>query len=122
MKLFILFLLFIPLTIKAQTASYGKIQNGKKQYKTYITKEGKTITIGDTLKINTPSSDNGFNHITQLGRKAAVFLEGREIVVHKIRTFKDKRFTNRAYISFKGYGALVDIDYELALKKGEIEN
>lgn len=119
----LLFVMFMTTSLFSQkVAEYGKIPSGKNFYDQYITKAGKTISVGDTIIIGMPSSDNGFNHITQLGQKGAVFLSDRAIEVQKIKTFKDKRFHQRAYICFKGYGlALVDIDYELALKTGEIE-
>ncbi len=122
MKNILLVLLLLPvLTLSQKVAEYGKLPNGKNSFDTYITKAGRSISVGDTLLIGMPSSDNGFNHITQLGQKGAVFLADRKVVVHKIKTFKDKRFAQRAYICFKGYGmALVDVDYELALKTGEI--
>lgn len=119
----LIILLLFTLTVSSQkTIKYGNVPSGKARYDTYITKKGDTISTGQTIKIGLPSSDNGFNHITQGGQKGAVFLSDREVEIYRIRTYKDKRFEKRAYIQFKGYGMLpVDIDYELALKTGEIE-
>ncbi len=123
MKYLVLLFFFTFNIVFSQTTEFGKIPKGKNQYERYITKAGKTISVGDMITIGMPSSDNGFNYITQLGQKGAVFLSNRTIEIEKIKTFSDKRFQKRAYVSFKGYGlALVDIDYELALKTGEIED
>lgn len=123
MKYLILLSFFTFNIVLSQTAEFGKIPEGKNKYERYITKAGTVISVGDMITIGMPSSDNGFNYITQLGQKGAVFLSDRTIEVKKIKTFSDIRFQKRAYISFKGYGlALVDIDYELALKTGEIED
>ena len=53
---------------------YGDLPSGKQKYDMYITKMGDTIRTGQKVLIGLPSSDNGFNHITQGGQKAAVFL------------------------------------------------
>ncbi len=123
MRTFIIILfIFLPiLSISQNRAVYDSIPDGKNSYGSYITKIGDVIKVGDTLQIGLPSNPSGFNYITQLGQRAGSFLADRKIIIFKIRTFKDKRFSNRAYLSFKGYGALVDIDYESALISGEIK-
>lgn len=101
---------------------YGDLPSGKNKFDMYITKMGDTITAGQKVLIGIPSSDNGFNHITQGGQKAAVFLADREVTISQLRTYSDRRFEKRMYLQFKGYGMLpVDIDVELAMKTGEIE-
>ena len=101
---------------------YGDLPSGKQKYDMYITKMGDTIRTGQKVLIGLPSSDNGFNHITQGGQKAAVFLSDRVVTISQMRTYSDRRFEKRMYLQFKGYGLLpVDIDIELALKTGEVE-
>lgn len=123
-KLLIATLLILPiLTIAQKIGKFGELPKGKNRFDLYITKSGDTLSVGDNITIGMPSSDNGFNFITQGGVKSAVFLSDRTIEIYRIRTFRDKRFAKRAFVQFKGYGMLpVDIDYELALKRGEIED
>lgn len=123
MKTTLILLLFCIIARGQKIGEYGKLDSGKNVYSVYISKNGHAIKVGDTMLIGSPSSNNGFNHITQGGQKAAVFLSDRKVVIWRIRTYKDKRFEKRAYLQFKGYGLLpVDVDYELAVKTGELES
>jgi hypothetical protein len=102
-------------------ARYGEIPNGKNTFDTYIAQNGTQINVGDEITIGLPSSDDGFRFITQGGQKSADFLADRTITISQIRTYKDKRFAGQIYLQFKGYGLIpVDINYETALKAGEI--
>lgn len=97
------------------------IPNSKKTYQSYICKNGEKISVGDTLTIGMPSTDHGFKFITQGGQRAADFLAGKQVDITKIRTYKG-RFSGAAYLEFKGFGlAPVSINYENALRAGEIE-
>lgn len=113
-------LLYIPM-LAQKIAMYGEIPNGKHTFDTYIAQDGTHINVGDEITIGMPSAPDGFRFITQGGQKTADFLADRTVTITKIRTYPDKRFAGQIYLQFKGYGMLpVDINYETALKAGEV--
>ena len=103
-----------------QTGEYGKLKkNGK--YKTYISKEGKTFKVGDTLTIGKPSLGDQFAFITQGNTNTAAFLADNKIIIHKMKSWGTNPLNYHMYFLIKGYGALhVYINYEAAFDAYEI--
>ncbi|MBL4746577.1 MAG: hypothetical protein JKY08_09455 [Flavobacteriaceae bacterium] len=106
----------------SQTSKYGHLLK-KSSFKSYITKAGNTLKIGDTLIIGIPTSELGFKFISQGGQSVANRLAGKKIIIHKMKTYGEPQNGFKMYPQFKGYGLLpVLIDYEIALSTGEIKN
>lgn len=123
MKTALFLLMIVPMSIFAQDqVNWTDIPKKNGKYSSYITRKGNTISVGDVITIGTPSTPDGFLWISQGGQQTANFLAGVDVEITKIRTYKG-RFAGKAYLEFKGYGLLpVSIDYEIALKTGEIED
>lgn len=112
----------VNMIISQKTVSFSEIPKKSSKFDTYITRSKDTISIGDTITLGLPSSDIGFRYVTQGGMKCADFLASADVEITRIRTFRN-RFSGKVYLEFKGYGLLpLLIDYETALKIGEIEN
>jgi hypothetical protein len=89
----------------------------------YITKQGDTLVVGDTLIIGVPTSDLGFVFISQGGLKVANKLSGNKVMINKFKTYGTKKQGFKVYALFGGYGLYPClIDYETALEVGEIKN
>ena len=103
-----------------QTAKYGELKK-KGKYKTYISKEGKTFKVGDTLTIGKPSLGDQFTYVTQGNVGAAAFLAGNTIIINKMKIWGPNKLNSQMYFSIKGYGLIeVLIDYENAFDANEI--
>ena len=102
----------------AQNADHSNLSKGT--FQSYTTKDGNTYRIGQQVEIGLPSSDNGFNWISQNGQKAANFLAGKTITISKLKTYGNKKQGFKMYAHFKGYGLPVLIDLEVAERTGEI--
>jgi len=121
-NLLLLFIALSPLFSIAQAGKYGDLQKGN--YDEYITKNGDTLIKGDKLIIGTPVAADAFMYITQGNEKVHIRLSGKEVEIHKFKAWTlNKKEEPSMYVLFKGYGLIpVYIDYENALKFGEIIN
>lgn len=102
-------------------AEYGKpLKNGF--YKSYVSKDGTVVRIGDTVHINIPNGTH-YNYISQGGGFAGSVLANKKVVISKIKVYGTAGHEPILFTGFKGYGLLtVFISYELALEVGEIYN
>lgn len=103
----------------AQTATYPLEDSGK--YETYITRDGKSITVGDEIEIGMPYATTQFVYITQGNEPIAARLAGNFVKITKLMSYGKDKTGYKMYALFKGYGLIaVFIDIEMALKTGEI--
>lgn len=106
----------------AQTASFGQLTEKVKFY-TYITSNGDTLAVGDSLTIGQPTAQTNFAYITQGSEYAASRLAGAVVEITELRSFGKKKQGYKLFAGFKGYGLLpVYVDYEAAIAAGEIIN
>ena len=118
-KCLIILTFLFSITAISQTATYGKLsQKGK--YKSYITKAGDTLTIGDKITIDLPRNDT-YAFISQGGNPGGTILTGATVTITKLKTEGSKKRGFKMQAGFSGYGLLtVWIDYENALRAQEI--
>ncbi len=75
-NLVILMLVIAGLNSFAQTIKYSELSGNKPKgdFQTYISKDGESYSVGDTISIGTPSGTNSeFIYITTFGIMSAVF-------------------------------------------------
>lgn len=119
MKNLILLLFFITSFCTAQTATYNKTKTTG-SFKEYLTKEGHSLKIGDTIEIGYPLGKE-FTFLTQGNQPVAAFLSNNKVVVSNFKAVGSANRGFKIYALFKGYGLPVYIDYESALETGEIK-
>lgn len=119
MKKLILSLFFITAFCTAQTAIYEKTKTSG-NFKEYLTKEGQTLKIGDTIVIGYPLGKE-FTFLTQGNQPVAAFLSNNKVIVSNFKAVGSTSRGFKIYALFKGYGLPVYIDYESALETGEIK-
>ncbi|CAN0604589.1 unnamed protein product, partial [Ectocarpus sp. 12 AP-2014] len=91
------------------------------RYGSYLTQNGRLISLNDTLTVGMPSGPDGFRYITARWVNASNIISGRKVTVNHIRTFKRNRLKGKVFLQFKAYGlAPFFIDYEMAFTSGEI--
>ena len=97
--------------------------NENESYIEYLTKNNDILKLGDTLIIGIPTTQEGFNYISQGGQKVSHTLAMKKVIVTKLKTYGSQKNGYKMYVHFKGYGLLpVLIDYETAFDLGEIIN
>lgn len=124
MRYLVTMLLLLPLFLSAQLeVDYRKIPPTEGRYGHYVTKNGAVISLKDSITIGLPTGPDGFRFITAGWVSEDNIIAGRNIVVTGIRTFKRNYLRNKVFLKFRGTGILSPsfIDYEMALKSGEIE-
>lgn len=121
-KLLLTLTLFTYNITKAQQSivSYSTMDKAK-TYQAYITKAGDTIQAGDRIEIGQPRTDV-YTYITQGNMPSGPIIAGATPIVKKIKVVGNKKRGYRAYVLFGGYGLSVYIDWENAVKTGEVLN
>lgn len=113
------FLLFLCLTINAQTATYPVSKEGN--FKTYISRDSITFNVGDKLEIDLPANGDRYLFISQGQAQAGTAITGAVVTIKKLIATGNKDTGYKMWAQFKGFGLLpVDIDIENALRVGEI--
>lgn len=120
MKKIFLLLFLITTICTAQTAVYNKTKTTG-NFKEYLTKDGKSLKIGDTITIGYPLGKE-FTFLTQGNQSVAAFLSNNKVIVSNFKSIGSTNKGFKIYALFKGYGLPVFIDYESALETGEIKN
>ncbi|MFS4416329.1 hypothetical protein [Maribacter sp. 2307ULW6-5] len=116
-------LLLFPLFCMGQiNVKYADIPKKEGRYGTYVTKSGQTIALRDSLTIGMPTGPNGFRFINVGKFSASNVIAGRKVGVERIRTFRRGRLRGKVFVEANSYGLMrpFRIDYEMALKSGEI--
>lgn len=117
-KLLITLLVFVPLFVfSGGIAKHGQLTKGK--FDKYITAAGDTISVGDQLFIN-PPKEMAYMFITQGGNRCSTVISGTTVTVTKLQTFGNATRGFKLHAAFAGYGLPCWIDYENALRIGEI--
>lgn len=116
---YLFFTLFISFFCFSQTAKYNQITS-KNNFDSYISSTGKTLKIGDTIKIGLPRT-NYFQFITQGNQPCGVQIANTKNIISAIKSIGDNKRGFKIFILFKGWGLIpVYIDYETALLANEI--
>jgi len=121
MKLFFITAFMICVNCSyGQVAKYGEI-NGNMIYDKYLTKDGSSVSVGDTIKLGKPSGNDHFLYIQQSGLYVAPWLAGKDVIVTQIKSYGNQKKGYILFVQFKGYGlAPVFIQYDNALETGEV--
>lgn len=123
MKKILLLLIAIPAFAVAQIeVNHENIPKKEGRYGTYVTKSGTVISLKDLITIGLPNGPDGFRFITMGWEGANNVISGRKVSVKRIRTFKRNILRGKVFLEFNlNTLSPFRIDYEMALKSGEIE-
>lgn len=114
---FILVFLFCASSF-AQTATYPP-QEGR--FKTYVTKNGDTISIGDKVQLGIPFGGTTFIFLSQDSQYVRSRLAGDIVTITKLESRTNNKTSYKMQAFFKGYGLVpVIIDVENALEVKEL--
>jgi len=124
-------LLLITFSANAQTARFDEISSAHKRPKgkftSYISHNGATYNIGDTIVIGTPSKTNTFAFIQgqgliyAVGEGAPVVISGKRVTIKKFWIAGTKNSGYQVTVKAKGLTDLI-IYFESAIKTGEVES
>jgi len=114
-------MIFVANISFAQVAQYGKLSKNNESYKSYKSKNGDIISVGDSLIIGKAMDPSGFRFISQGGGRMHPTHGGKPFVITKIKSYGKDKSGYSIWLNFKGYGLLpVEVDYENAIEAGEI--
>lgn len=121
MNLILKCILFIPiLAIGQRNARYNAVPVENVSYQSYETKSGEVISYRDSVQIGMPTGPNGFRFITwRNGTVVSNKLAGQKFPIRAIKSFRRRDRRTKIYFEIRAYGMFL-IDYEMALKTGEI--
>ncbi|WP_271856116.1 hypothetical protein [Patiriisocius marinus] len=119
----ILFLLLFPTLTFAQIGEYNNLHQNRKTYSVYVSKSGDTIKKGDSYIFGLPTNGNQYVWITQGNAPCFSHISGDTFQIKDFLAWsRNKNSSKKMYARCKGYGLVkIDIDFENALKSGEIE-
>lgn len=131
MKFLTIILLFVSFTCFGQNLKYSEINKMKRgKYQSYESKDGVLYQLGDTLRVGTPTGQQGqysyiyqANALTGTSRMAGPELSEGFLVIKKIHSVGNKRTGFRAH--FQCYGNLQGsymIYFESAVSSKEIRS
>lgn len=103
-------------------STYAQQPTKPGNFKTYITKTGDTLKVGDVITIGLPRNGDNFTFITQGNVTASAHISGDAVKITKLKSIGNKQRGYKMYAYFKGYGMLpVIFDIDNAIKTEEIE-
>jgi hypothetical protein len=118
--------------LNAQTLKFEHLQEFKPKgkFQNYLAANGETYSVGDTLKIGTPSGANGsFLYISQMTLLGDIIeveasSTNTNAIVKKIKAYGTKRTGYKAQFQTKGMTAIDNyfIAFEDALNSGELNS
>ena len=123
----ILSLLFIGLISYSQIATYEEVITKKKKGKitTYITENGQSFSVFDTLTIGLPLNNENYDYIQQNAGVAVYPLtavaSGSDIIIKKIRIYSKMVSVSTTKPNGFVYGLYI-ANFEGALKNGEVKD
>lgn len=124
-KLLILLLIVVGQTAWAQKkvkrTEYGNFGKAG-AYTEYVSKDGATIKVGDSLQINNPSNFERYMHITQNDAYLRADNMNKKLKLKGINVSGDDKKGYTVFFTCKGLGATpVFVMYEDALQTNEIK-
>jgi hypothetical protein len=120
MKTIIITLIILfSINAMSQTTSFPPTEPGA--FKSYTSKSGKKINIGDQIELGLPFAGINFVFINQNRIGVVANLSGSIVTIEEIEVTGDKKKGYKAFAKFKGYGSLpVYINIEPAINSKEI--
>lgn len=106
---------------KVKRAEFGNLIKAG-SYTEYVSKNGETISIGDSLQIETPSNIEKYAHITQNDAYLRADQMNKKLKIKAINVSGDDKKGYMTFFTCKGLGATpVFVKYEDALQTNEIK-
>ncbi len=125
-KLIVLLLIVVTQNVLAQnkkikTVSYDALSKSG-TYTEYVSKDGATIKVGDSLQINNPSNFERYMYITQNDAYLRADNINKKLTLKAINVSGDDKKGYSVFFTCKGLGATpVFVRYEDAVQTNEIK-